>query len=165
MNIGYECLNKWGYECVDRIVWIKTSHGGRRAVISHGFYFLHSTETCLVGYKCPEEETVDYQARVTNDLIISDLRKKSQKPDEMYNIIDLVMPNAKKIEIFARNNNLRPGWFSVGNQIGEVFEKWKANMSCDKCNKTIRNEEIRYKSRKVPNFDICEACITEVSSK
>lgn len=33
------------------------------------------------------------------------------------------MPGAKKMEIFARNNNLRQGWLSLGNQIGEVFEK------------------------------------------
>ena len=26
------------------------------------------------------------------------------------------MPGAKKIEIFARNHNLRPGWLSIGNQ-------------------------------------------------
>jgi mRNA (2'-O-methyladenosine-N6-)-methyltransferase len=33
----------------------------------------------------------------------------------MYEIIELMMPGAKKIEIFARNNNLRHGWFAVGN--------------------------------------------------
>ena len=33
------------------------------------------------------------------------------------------MPGAKKIELFARNNNLRSGWFSLGNQLGEVFDK------------------------------------------
>lgn len=33
----------------------------------------------------------------------------------MYEIIELMMPGAKKVEIFARNNNLRHGWFSIGN--------------------------------------------------
>ena len=51
MHIGYECMNKWGYEVVDQLTWIKTKN--QKIHISHGFYFLHSSETCLVGYKCP----------------------------------------------------------------------------------------------------------------
>ena len=117
MDFGYECLNKWGYECIDRLVWVKTTKGGRKAKVSHGFYFLHSTETCLVGFKCPPGEKVDYHPLISNDLLIADVRKKSQKPDQLYTIIDLMMPGAKKIEIFARNNNLREGWLSLGNQI------------------------------------------------
>jgi hypothetical protein len=27
-----------------------------------------------------------------------------------------MMPGAKKIELFACNHNIRPGWFSIGNQ-------------------------------------------------
>lgn len=86
-------------------------------MVSHGFYFLHSTETCLVGYKSPAGERVEYRSKVSNDLIIADIRKKSQKPDQLYTIIDLMMPGAKKVEVFARNNNLRQGWLSLGNQI------------------------------------------------
>ena len=78
-------------------------------MISHGFYFLHSTETCLVGYKCHPNEKLDVRVRVSNDLIISDVRKKSQKPDQLYEIIDIMLPYSRKIEVFARNNNLRKG--------------------------------------------------------
>ena len=76
---------------------------------------MHSFEICLVGYKCQQGERVEYISKISNNLIFADIRTKSQKPDEMYEIIELLMPGAKKIEIFARNNNLRPGWFSVGN--------------------------------------------------
>lgn len=161
LQAGYECLNKWGYECIDHLIWIKTSKGGSRAMISHGFYFLHSTETCLVGLKLPPEGSLS-SIIVSNDLIISDVRKKSQKPDQLYDIIDMMMPNSRKIEVFARNNNLRKGWLSLGNQIGEVFEKWKNHMSCDKCRKEIPEGKVRFKSRKMRNFDICEDCIDSV---
>ena len=67
MQAGYECLNKWGYVCVDHLIWVKTSRGGSRAMISHGFYFLHSTETCLVGYKSSPNEKLDVRSRVSND--------------------------------------------------------------------------------------------------
>jgi len=33
----------------------------------------------------------------------------------MYDIIELMLPGSNKIELFARNNNLRYGWFSLGN--------------------------------------------------
>ena len=35
-------------------------------------------------------------------------------------MIDILMPNAKKIEIFARNHNMRSGWLSLGNQLGKI---------------------------------------------
>jgi mRNA (2'-O-methyladenosine-N6-)-methyltransferase len=54
VDIGYKCLNKWGYSVVDQITWIKLKN--RKIVVSHGFYFLHSSELCLVGYKCPTAE-------------------------------------------------------------------------------------------------------------
>lgn len=164
LQAGYECLNKWGYECIDHLIWIKTSKGGTRAMISHGFYFLHSTETCLVGFKCAPGDKIEGCSIVSNDLIISDVRKKSQKPDQLYDIIDMMMPNSRKIEVFARNNNLRKGWLSLGNQIGEVFEKWKNHMMCDKCRKEIPEGKVRFKSRKARNFDVCEDCIESVLS-
>ena len=62
MNVGYECLNKWGYDVVDQITWVKIRND--KLYISQGYYFLHSSETCLVGYKCPPNEKVEYKSKV-----------------------------------------------------------------------------------------------------
>jgi predicted RNA methylase len=62
MNVGYECLNKWGYDVVDQITWVKTRN--EKLYISQGYYFLHSSETCLIGYKCPPNERVEYKSKV-----------------------------------------------------------------------------------------------------
>ena len=113
MHIGYECMNKWGYEVVDQLTWVKTKNN--KIHISHGFYFLHSSETCLVGYKCPPNQYIQFNSKISNNLLIAEIRKKSQKPDQIYTLIDLLMPTANKIELFARNNNLREGWLSLGN--------------------------------------------------
>lgn len=43
------------------------------------------------------------------------------------------MPTANKIELFARNNNLRPGWLSLGNQLGEKYMKDVKPISCKIC--------------------------------
>jgi N6-adenosine-specific RNA methylase IME4 len=42
-------LNKWGYEIVDMIIWAKLKD--QNIYLSHGYYFMHSFEICLVGYK------------------------------------------------------------------------------------------------------------------
>ena len=68
------------------------------------------------------------------------------------------MPGSKKIELFARNNNLREGWLSIGNQIGENYQQWKNILTCDICSKSINVGIKRYKSRKRANFDICVTC-------
>jgi mRNA (2'-O-methyladenosine-N6-)-methyltransferase len=47
------------------------------------------------------------------------------------------MPGSKKIELFARNNNLRKGWLSLGNQLGENYVNWKNTITCDECEKEI----------------------------
>lgn len=131
MNIGYECMNKWGYDVIDQLTWIKTKND--KMHISLGFYFLHSSETCLVGYKCPQNQIVQFNSKVSNNLIVAEIRKKSQKPEQIYSIIDLMMPTANKIELFARNNNLRPGWLSLGNQLGEKYLKDVKPIFCKIC--------------------------------
>ena len=89
--------------------------------MTHGYYFMHSFEICLVGYKCPPGEHVEYCSKISNNLIFANVQKKSQKPSkifnlvELYEIIELMMPGGKYLEIFARNHNLRQGWFSLGN--------------------------------------------------
>lgn len=92
------------------------------------------------------------------------VRQKSQKPEEIYEIIEKMMPGSKKIELFARNNNLRKGWLSLGNQLGENYQKWKNIVTCDNCNADISLGIKRYKSKKIANYDICQKCF-EVNFK
>ena len=60
---------------VDQLTWIKTKNN--KIHISQGFYFLHSSEVCLVGYKCDPNEFMEIQTKVSNNLIIAEIRKKS----------------------------------------------------------------------------------------
>lgn len=41
--------NKWGYEIVDQIIWVKLNAAGNNVYLSTGYYFMHSFEICLVG--------------------------------------------------------------------------------------------------------------------
>jgi mRNA (2'-O-methyladenosine-N6-)-methyltransferase len=95
-----------------------------------------------------------------------------------------MVPGARKIELFARNNNLRRGWLSLGNQLGEYFDWDKDRIYCDVCgmkkallncsrlvtcvcvffHQTFEGGVIaigtrRYKSKVKPNRDLCERCM------
>ena len=75
------------------------------------------------------------------DVIVSEVRETSRKPDEVYGMIERMCPGGRKIEIFGRKHNTRPGsvhvflpstyrfniggrWLTLGNQLGpdQVFE-------------------------------------------
>ena len=126
--------------------------------VTDGSFFMQSFEICLVGYKCPPGEYVEYNSKISNNLIFSEALRNKQKPNEIYEIIELMMPGAKKIELFAKNQNLRPGWFALGNKIGDSFDKWFTKLECNECGKIVNSGIKRYKSKKTANYDICENC-------
>ena len=160
LDFGYICLNKWGYEVIEQIIWIKGKNNNLFS--SLGYYFKHSYEICLVGYKCKSGEHFDYYSKVCQNVIISEVNNKSEKPKEIYEMIEKMVPGSKKIELFARNNNLRDGWLSLGNQIGEDFLQWNNTINCNNCNFIIPVGNKVYKSRIKGNYDLCEKCFCDL---
>ena len=77
MNIAYETMNKWGYEVVDQIVWVKLKDN--KINLTHGYYFMHSFEICLIGYKKDPSNhfPFPYIGNISSNVIFSDIRKKS----------------------------------------------------------------------------------------
>lgn len=63
------------------------------------------------------------------------------------------------MEVFARNNNLRTGWFSLGNQLGEAYDKWFLTVSCNACGIQLKSGLTRYKAKYLINYDLCGECI------
>ena len=53
--------------------------------------------------------------------IFAPRREHSRKPDETFERINLMYPNASKLEMYSREN--RPGWQSWGNEVGK-FDGW-----------------------------------------
>ena len=110
-----EQFKKWGYEFVDEIVWVKVTNS-RRLAKSHGFYLQHAKEVCLVGRRGDKPPGMSDKA-VGSDIIFAPRRGQSQKPTEIYELIEEMVPGGKYLEIFARKNNLRDYWVSVGNEV------------------------------------------------
>ena len=110
-----EQFKKWGYEFVDEIVWVKVTNS-RRLAKSHGFYLQHAKEVCLVGRRGEKPPGMSDKA-VGSDIIFAPRRGQSQKPTEIYELIEEMVPGGKYLEIFARKNNLRDYWVSVGTEV------------------------------------------------
>ena len=117
IELGMECLKLWGYKRVQELVWIKTNQlnelvrGGRT-----GVWLNHSKEHCIIGVKGNNPEL---NRRLDCDVLVAPLRETSRKPDEMYSLLERLYPGSRKIELFARPNNLKAshGWIGLGNQL------------------------------------------------
>jgi mRNA (2'-O-methyladenosine-N6-)-methyltransferase len=122
MELGRECLIKWGYKRIDEIVWIKTNQLHRLIITGKtGHWLNHSKEHCLVGLKGKPP----IHPKIDCDVIVSQVRETSRKPDEIYGLIERMSPGGKKIELFGRPQNCMPGWLTLGNQLPGVRLKNK----------------------------------------
>ncbi|KAG9293588.1 hypothetical protein G9A89_005591 [Geosiphon pyriformis] len=111
---AFEMMKKWGYTYVDDITWVKQTVN-RRMAKGHGFYLQHAKETCLVGKKGDDPPGTRYS--ISSDVIFSERRGQSQKPEELYEMIEELVPDGKYLEIFGRKNNLRDYWVTIGNEL------------------------------------------------
>lgn len=113
-RFALEMMEKFGYKLVDEIAWVKQTVNGKIAK-GHGYYLQHAKETCLIGVK----GNVSKRARfnICSDVIFSQRRGQSQKPEEIYDIAEAMVPNGFYLEIFGRRNNLHNGWVTIGNEL------------------------------------------------
>ena len=102
---------------VDDITWVKQTVN-RRMAKGHGYYLQHAKETCLVGKKVniyihigsplvagvltnwpfsalQGEDPPGCRHSVGSDVIFSERRGQSQKPEELYEMIEELVPNGK----------------------------------------------------------------------
>jgi len=81
---------------VDDITWVKSTVN-RRLAKGHGFYLQHAKETCLVGKKGKDPPKM--RGNIASDVIFSQRRGQSQKPTELYEIIEEMIPHGDSLLI------------------------------------------------------------------
>lgn len=113
-RFALELFEKFGYTLVDEIAWVKQTVNGKIAK-GHGYYLQHAKETCLVGVKGDVSDKARFN--IESDVIFSMRRGQSQKPEEIYEIAEALVPNGYYLEIFGRRNNLHNGWVTIGNEL------------------------------------------------
>ncbi|CCD23305.1 mRNA (N6-adenosine)-methyltransferase NDAI_0B02700 [Naumovozyma dairenensis CBS 421] len=146
IELGKESLMNWGYKVINEISWIKTNQLGRTIVTGRtGHWLNHSKEHLLVGIKGDPRWV---NKHIDIDLVVSTTRETSRKPDELYGMIErLVGPHARKLEIFGRDHNIRPGWLTIGNQLtGTCIHEMDVKTKYDKfIANNNKNKENRYR--------------------
>lgn len=114
---GTNGVREWNYEgslsycrLVDEIVWVKLTVN-RRLFKSHGYYLQHAKEVCMIAVKDAHPAALGpgsssslsaglaalnlQQGGVGSDVILSERRGQSQKPEEIYDLIEALVPNGR----------------------------------------------------------------------
>jgi N6-adenosine-specific RNA methylase IME4 len=117
---GLAVLAAWGFDYKSNIVWHKVRKDGGPDGRGVGFYFRNTTELILFGVRGKNARTLQ-PGRSQVNIICSQKREHSRKPDEAYGLIERCSPGPY-LEMFARG--ARPGWSAWGNQAQDYFPTW-----------------------------------------
>ncbi len=104
-------MQRWGFQYKSNIVWYKTRKDGGPDGRGVGFYFRNVTELILFGVR-GRMRTLQ-PGRTQTNIIVSQKREHSRKPDEIFPLIEECSPGPY-LELFARFQ--RPGWTQWGNE-------------------------------------------------
>lgn len=146
IDLGYKCIEKWGYTPVQELVWVKVNQ--LQQLITSGItghWINHGKEHCLIAKKGnPQFGGVD--RALDCDVLVSELRETSRKPDEIYGLLERLAPGARKIELFGRQHNVQKNWTTLGNQLDgiklveqDVIDRYTARY-CDQDAQTIQRD-------------------------
>lgn len=100
-----DVMEAWGFEYRTGAAWYKDK-------IGTGYYFRGQFELLLLGVK-GKGIGVLAEADRPSSVIIAPRKEHSQKPDEVYEIIERMYPGRKYIELFQRGKP-RKGWTTWG---------------------------------------------------
>ncbi len=108
---GLEVMRGWGFTYETNLVWYKVRRDGGPGGRGVGFYFRNVTELVLFGIRGPMRTL--QPGRTQTNIMISQKREHSRKPDHIYSIVETCSPGPY-LELFARFR--RPGWDQWGNE-------------------------------------------------
>ncbi|WP_276971790.1 MT-A70 family methyltransferase [Ferrimicrobium acidiphilum] len=111
---GMMVLEAWGFTYKTMLVWAKRRKDGGPDGRGVGFYFRNVTEPILFGVRGNMRTLAPGRRQV--NMVESQKREHSRKPDELYPIIEACSPGPY-LELFARYPQL--GWTAWGNEAAE----------------------------------------------
>ncbi|XP_050532862.1 N6-adenosine-methyltransferase non-catalytic subunit isoform X1 [Daktulosphaira vitifoliae] len=140
LDMGRECLRRWGFRRCEDICWIKTNckNPGHSKNLEPNAVFQRTKEHCLMGIKGTVRRSTDgdfIHANVDIDLIISEENEQNliEKPVEIFHIIEHFCLGKRRLHLFGRDSTIRPGWLTLGPELTnsnfntELFNKYFSN--------------------------------------
>lgn len=116
---GLAVMEAWGFTYKTNLVWHKVRKDGGPDGRGVGFYFRNTTELVLFGIRGSLRTLAPGRRQV--NVIRTEKREHSRKPDELYDIIEDCSPGPY-LELFARGN--RRKWTQWGNEAEEYKLHW-----------------------------------------
>ncbi len=103
LEIALDVMRSWGFTYKTNLAWIKDQ-------IGTGYYVRGQHELLLIGTRGKIPPPIEENR--FSSVLKAPRREHSEKPDEVYGYIEVMYPNRKYLELFARNP--REGWASWG---------------------------------------------------
>ena len=112
LDKAFEVIEDWGFKYKTcGFCWIKrTKHG--KIHLGMGHYTRGNAELCLIGIK---KKKPQFHTRSLSQIVESEIRKHSQKPDEIRDKIVELCGDIPRIELFARQH--AKSWDCWGNEV------------------------------------------------
>ena len=98
-----QVVEAWGFTYRASMVWVKDRAPGM------GWWVNTKHELLLIASK-----NTNHPIKKCDSVIFAGVTRHSKKPEEFYECIESMYPNAKRIELFSRN--ARNGWTAWGNE-------------------------------------------------
>lgn len=148
---GRRLLEKWGLRRIEDICWVKTNReqkpdletGGVSSAVMYEeeSQLVRTKEHCILGLKGRVRRSEDghlIHANVDTDLIMEEEKAfgSTQKPQELYEIIEHVCLGRRRLELFGNDRNLRDGWLTLGQSLTasswnpDLYESWFQGDGC-----------------------------------
>lgn len=112
MAEALDVIQAWGFEYrTIGFQWIKQNPSGSGYFFGLGRWTRGNTEPCLIAVKGKPRRI----SAGVGQLVFSPIRRHSQKPDEVRDLIVKLVGDQPRIELFARE--VPPGWDVWGNEV------------------------------------------------
>lgn len=120
LDFGIELMEAWGFKYkTAAFTWVKPTIDGKSFNNGPGYYTASNTELVLIG-SCGKPLRPD--KKMISPIIFEPKTRHSAKPIIVQERIELMYPEAKKIELFSRQQ--RKGWDCLGlDSSGDNFIK------------------------------------------
>lgn len=118
---GLIALESWGFALKQTFVWVKIKKDAldletdmnKMTRVGMGRLFRQSHEIALIGTRGKIYPLLENKSQ--RSVAFDKNQGHSIKPSTLQDRLEIMFPNANKVELFARR--LRPGWTVVGNEI------------------------------------------------
>lgn len=114
LDKAFEVVKAWGFQFKTAGHWVKKTSGGKLA-FGTGYCLRCAGEPFLIAVNGQPKF-----ARNVRSVIEGPVREHSRKPGEAFTAAENLIPGARRIELFSREE--RDGWDTFGNEVGKFSE-------------------------------------------